>query len=117
MVTLQAGQDTSLTIVAFSAKGDVPPTEVNLLLRAVELLVRAEPQTNETRVLEMTMRGQASMRLPFNHEFIAEGGPRIAELAAFGMKITSPQALLGIGMGRFFPALADLGYTADGCLN
>ena len=54
-----AGRDGDAAIVAYSAEGDVPPSEATLLLRAVELLVNAEPQTNEMRVLEMTMRGRA----------------------------------------------------------
>jgi hypothetical protein len=86
--------------------------EPSLLIRACELLVRAE-QTEGTRALEVSARGRLMMRLPWTHPVNATSGARVPELVAAGVKVSSPAMLTSIAVGRIFAHMQDLGCISD----
>jgi hypothetical protein len=76
-------------------------TEAALLMRACDLLVRAE-QTEGTRALEIAARGRLVHRLAWTHPFNAASSARLLELVAAGVKISSPAMGVSIGMGKVY---------------
>ena len=86
--------------------------EPSLLMRACDLLVRAE-QTDGTRTLEVSARGRVAMRLPWTHPFNAASGPRVLELVAAGVKVSSPAMHMSIGMGKMFAHIRTLAASSE----
>jgi hypothetical protein len=87
--------------------------EVSLIMRSCGLLEQLA-LTNEMRALEVMLRGRAAFRLAWTHEFVIAGQARVAVLLEQGVDITSPRLLIGIGLGVFFSAVGQLGFTPNG---
>jgi hypothetical protein len=53
------------------------------------------------------------LRLPWTHPFAVASGPRILELAASGVKVSSPAVYVSIGMGKMVAHFPDVGCTGN----
>jgi hypothetical protein len=98
--------------IATGGGGITGNDEPSLLMRVCDLLVRGD-QTEDTRTLELSARGRLGLRLPWTHPFAVASGPRILELAAAGVKVSSPAVYVSIGMGKMLAHFPDVGVTGD----
>eukprot|EP00937_MAST-01D_sp_MAST-1D-sp2_P007255 g7255.t1 len=87
------------SVAAGTSAGDDVPAEIDLLMRAVELLVGVE-QSTETRILEVALRGRIGGRLPFTHPFNAKSPARMLKLIEAGVEVVSPTMKIAIGFAR-----------------
>jgi hypothetical protein len=113
-------EDADLVLQRDTGGGGVANTEATdttLMKRSCDLLEKVEGEAQKVaHSLEVSLRGQLSMRLGWAHEYIKAGGERVQQLLRRASTVTvmSPALLVGAGWAQLMTTMEDCGFTPGG---